>query len=261
MAYRRNDRLDRLGASLDYRREISPEDNMIGTGPERYFRWGLSALECIRLGLRAAEYEGPLRTVLDLPCGHGRVLRMLAAAYPGARLHACDLNEDAVRFCSRTFGAVPVLSDERPEQIVLPGRYDLIWVGSLFTHIDVSSWLGFLRLLIDHMTPGGVLVFTTLGRTFAGELERAERKATIADPESFLAAYQRDGFAYQDFPSTHGYGLAAARPSWVCATLEQYSEIELISYTEGGWNGRQDAVACRRRVPRRAAASPEPPPG
>jgi SAM-dependent methyltransferase len=229
-------------------REISPQDNMSATGAEQYYRWGLAALEYIQVALRAAEADGQPRAILDLPSGYGRVLRMLRAAFPAASVTACDLNADAVEFCARTFGAIPVVSAPRPEEIKLPGRYDLIWVGSLLTHVDDAAWHGFLRVFSDHLVPGGVLVFTTIGRTFVDDLRHGRRRVGIKNVDALIAAYDRAGFAYQDFASTEGYGITAVRPAWVCATLEQHPELELVAYTEGGWNGRQDAVACRRAI-------------
>src|SRR4051812_20897648 len=70
------DELDRdLLRRVDLR--VDPHDAMhVGDG-EHYLRVGLSAMRCIR-----AATAGTPRRILDLPCGHGRVLRMLRAAYP-----------------------------------------------------------------------------------------------------------------------------------------------------------------------------------
>ena len=54
-----------------------------------------------------------VRKILDLPCGYGRVLRMIHAAFPRATIHACNLNKDAVDFCAATFGAIPVYSSTK----------------------------------------------------------------------------------------------------------------------------------------------------
>jgi SAM-dependent methyltransferase len=62
-----------------------------------YFYCGRSALGAIRLALAAAG-TSKVRSILDLPCGHGRVLRVLKAAFPEAELHACDLDRTGVDF-------------------------------------------------------------------------------------------------------------------------------------------------------------------
>src|SRR5436309_14349941 len=109
-----------------------------------YFEYGETAVRLIRLAMDATGTgQVPTHNVLDFPSGHGRVLRTLKAAFPRARLTACDIDHDAVDFCAETFGAEPIYSDEDPRAIELPGQYDLIWCGSLFTHLDAPRRAGF----------------------------------------------------------------------------------------------------------------------
>src|SRR5690349_8568241 len=109
--------------------EISPHDEMYGGDPERYFKVGQSAIDFIQPALRATGLPAPER-ILDLPCGHGRVLRFLKAVFPNAELVACDINRDGVDFCAETFGARPVYSVDDARRVELPGTFDLIWCGS-----------------------------------------------------------------------------------------------------------------------------------
>jgi SAM-dependent methyltransferase len=239
--------LAQLGRSLAFEREISPDDRMLEGDREQYYRWGLAALDYVHVALRAAEFEGQPRTVLDFACGHGRVARMLRAGFPDAAMTVCDINSDAVEFCARTFDATPVQGEALPEKTELHGRFALIWVGSLFSHLDAPRWDGFLRLLCDHLESGGVLVFTTLGRTIAAEIRSGRRRLAIAAPDSLAATFDERGFAYQDYVTAPGYGIALARPSWVCEVLQRFPELELVTYGERAWLGRQDAIACRQR--------------
>ena len=101
--------------------------------------------------------------MLDMPCGHGRVTRALRAAFPAAELVACDIDTDGVSFCRDRFGAVPVASCPDPMAVELPGTFDLIWVGSLFTHLPSASWHPFLQLFARSLVRGGVLCFTAAG--------------------------------------------------------------------------------------------------
>src|SRR5262245_10124406 len=92
----------------DVVRTISPDEEMSRSkwGEPGYHRVGQSALHCIRLSLEAAGKDpAEVRSILDLPSGHGRVLRYLKAAFPDAALTACDLSRDGVDFCAATFGA------------------------------------------------------------------------------------------------------------------------------------------------------------
>ncbi len=232
--------------TLPFARQISEHDEMAAAAtPRQYYHLGLSALDLIERALHAAQFPGTPRSVLDFACGHGRVLRMLVPTFPQASFTACDLNRGGVDFCARTFGATGVYGYETPEQVALPERYDLIWVGSLFTHLDAPRWHGFLSLLARHLEPGGVLVFTAHGRGAIEELRVGERTFAVTDAEELVSTCDRDGFAYQNYVGHDAFGISLSRTWWVCRELECHSELELVLYSEGGWNGRQDAVACR----------------
>ena len=132
----------------DFIRDISPEEEMFNSNESHYFSVGRSALDCITTSLRAAKkVPAEVKQILDLPCGHGRVMRYLKSAFPEATITACDLLRGGVDYCASTFGALPVYSHEQPSKIPLPhATFDLIWVGSLFTHFDSDYWLEFLRV-------------------------------------------------------------------------------------------------------------------
>lgn len=231
---------------LDFIREISSADEMLISTPERYYGWGKSALGAIQASLHAGKVAGPPASILDLPCGHGRVLRMLKAAYPDARLTACDLNRDGVDFCARTFDANPVYSERDPREIQLDERYELIWVGSLLTHLDAERWHQFLAFFADHLVPGGVLVFTTHGHAIMDQIGRGERTFSIESVHELRAECLRTGFAYQDHTHRSSYGISLADPKWVRHELDLHPELTMTMYLEAGVNNAQDAVACQR---------------
>jgi SAM-dependent methyltransferase len=119
---------DRRIDGLKVASDISPNDHMFAGDESHYFGVGQSALDGIRCSLYAAQVPTDnVKRILDLPCGHGRILRYLRAAFPEAEIVACDLLRDAVDYCARSFGAIPVYSHEDPRKIPLPeGAFDLI---------------------------------------------------------------------------------------------------------------------------------------
>ena len=238
-----------LAASLEDTREeivaeVSPNDSMYNSDPGRYFMLGRAALRNIRLALLSARRDA-VETILDLPCGHGRVLRTLRAAYADAAITACDLDRDGVDFCAQTLGAEPVYSKIDPGDVELPGNYDLIWCGSLLTHIDAPRVDGFLDLFRRSLAPHGVVVFTTHGETVAERVRQRNPGAFGLDPEQtdrLLDDYERTGFAYQDYRAEPGYGTTLSSPAWICARLERFPDLRMVTYAERAW-GSQDVVA------------------
>ena len=154
--------------------QISPAEKMNASNKPYYFWVGQSAVQLLRLALTMANKdEATVKHILDMPCGHGRVLRAIRAQFPNAHLTACDLLKDGVDFCAATFDAAPVYSQKNPAATMFPGagKYDLIFVGSLFTHFDKPRWTEFLQLFNDLLAPGGLLLFTCHGPFVAYRME------------------------------------------------------------------------------------------
>jgi len=205
--------------------EIHPGDGMVNwEQPKSYFLFGESGLECIRKRI-----DSEPRSILDLPCGHGRVLRYLRAAYPEAEITACDINREGVDFCAETFGAVPLYSSDDPSEIETR-RFDLIWCGSLLTHFDAPRWKDWLDFFEGHLEPGGSLVFTTHGRAYAAGLRPRFMPPNL--PE-MRAEYEQTGFSFNDH---HNISLSSV--AWVFGQLAHRQGN--ISLEERGWHNCQD---------------------
>jgi SAM-dependent methyltransferase len=226
-------------------REISPADRMMGHREAPYLAIGRSALDCIGTALDASPKQ-TLTRILDLPCGHGRVMRMLRAAFPESELTACDISRDAVDFCVRTFEAIPVYSHEDPRSIELDGPFDLIFCGSLLTHIDAERWTGFLDLFESLLAPDAVLVFSTNGRRVASLLRRGTIDLMLGQEghEGALDDFSRGGFGYRDYPDAERYGISLAHPAWVVEQVASRSSWRLATLHESGWSNFQDMVSC-----------------
>ena len=216
---------------------ISPHDSMFHPDdPHHYFSVGESAMKSIRL---AVELSGVRPDhILDLPSGHGRVLRWLVEEYPDAKITACDIDRDAVDFCAEHFGAVPLYSEVEPEAIPLD-RYNLIWVGSLLTHLDAPLWSRFLSVLSKRT---GVLVFTTAGR-YVGEDAPAKKSAWMLS-HSWTPTSQR-GSAIWTTARCRAMALRVRSRlgSWTCSSA---FSLRVLHFAEGAWAAQQDVYVCRR---------------
>ena len=235
-----------LLARVDSR--ISYEDGMYKGDGAHYFKVGLSAIRCVEEALREARIE-TVRSVLDLPCGYGRVLRFLAPRFPAARITACELMPDAVRFCAETFGATPAQSSYDLDELTLAARFDLIWCGSLVTHLDARRTRDLLKFFARHLAPGGLLVFTTHGEFVAGVIEdRADFYGlNRADIPALVAAYRRGGHGYLDYPEGPGYGVSLTAPDWVRAEARAVGGLREVYFRARGWDEHQDVFGFVRQ--------------
>ena len=228
--------------------DISPNDRMFHDDEEsHYLSVGQSALRCIKLAMLAAGKDSAdIQTILDLPCGHGRVLRTLSAAFSDAQITACDLLQDGVDFCAKTFHAIPVYSTDAPDRIPVEGGFDLIWCGSLLTHLSSDRWTGFLDFFNSHLNSGGILVFSVHGPSCVHAIREGRLSYGLKEGQltQLLEDYSQRGFGYVDYPNTIGYGISVSSTSWVLSKLEKLFNLRLLAYTEMGWDEHQDVIAC-----------------
>jgi SAM-dependent methyltransferase len=211
--------------------------------PSHYFSVGRSALSSINVGVHRAHLTD-VRRILDVPCGHGRVLRMLHAQWPNSELTACDINRHGVDFCSRTFGAKGIYSTNPITDVRAGEGFDLVWVGSLLTHLDASRWPEFIDWLRDRLRPGGALIFTTHGE---GAVDRVINGYFYGvDHDIALQHYQDEGFGYADYPTQSGYGVSFITPERVATMVADVGGLSLVYISVRGWDGHQDVVTCVR---------------
>jgi SAM-dependent methyltransferase len=175
-------------------------------------------------------------------------MRFLRRAFPAARLTACDLDRPGVEFCARHFEAIPVVSHVDVARIPLEGPYDLIWCGSLLTHLPEEKWTAFLALFHRLLLPGGIVVFTTHGRSCETDLVTGKHRYGLEDPQiaALLAAYRRTGFGYVDYADSPGYGISLSLPSYVLAKFVQQPGWQLLGYHEAAWDKRQDVIGLTK---------------
>ena len=243
-------------SELVYSTVVSPRDHMWLTGSQWYFEVGTSALQCVQRALAVTGAQPG--SILDMPCGHGRVCRMLRAAFPAAQMTVCDLDPDGVDFCAAEFGAEPVYSDVEVQRVQIDRRFDLIWCGSLFTHLEWARWPGFIDFFSDHLAPDGMLVFTTHGRrpiqwmrenVFGYGLSPAEQ-------DSLIGQYAASGFGFVS-PANQAFGISLSSAEKVCSLLLRHPTLKIVGLHEAGWADHQDVFTCMKlRTPFAADQSP-----
>jgi len=109
-----------------------------------YFQTGAEA------ALRLQSISPKAERILDFGGGYGRVGRFLSAAFPGAKRLVSDPKPSAVDFQIKHFGALS--DDQQP--------VDLIFAGSVFTHLPETEFRGTLSSLLGRLTRTGALVLT-----------------------------------------------------------------------------------------------------
>jgi len=216
-------------------------DGMYHGNGAHYFKVGLSAIKCIDAAIERAGIVN-IRTILDFPCGGGRVLRFLAQRFPQAEITACELQPGAVKFCQRTFGARPAISSLNLDEVKFAIGFDLIWCGSLVTHLNGKGILSLLHLFQRHLRPGGLVVITTHGDFVAQRLPAREFDYGLAadDVDNLSEIYTQTGFAFADYPGETDYGVSLTSPDWIRSRVSEMGDLKEVYFKARAWDDHQD---------------------
>ncbi|MER9763106.1 class I SAM-dependent methyltransferase [Mesorhizobium sp. M0138] len=222
---------------------LHPNDVMYNTGPSHYYTVGTTGVQAVLTALSLSWRQHVLK-VLDLPCGHGRVSRHLRLLFPEAELFYCDIDSEGADFCAHTFGGKAIHSKPNLLQVDLPRDLDVIWIGSLFTHLDKKRTEDWLRYLTSHLSEHGVLVSTFHGyysdkhTAFGGGV----------DHERLRRQFAESGFGYEEYttyPDIRDYGVSLSKPSAILDIADGIPGVR-ASYIERGWANNHDVLVLNK---------------
>jgi len=232
-------------------RQVSPlidiEDDMIwSTAPDLYFKAGIDAMRIVAKVCEDYLDRSP-ESILDLPCGHGRVMRWLRRAYPDAKLAGCDTQEHGVAFCESQFGSAPIKATAKPSELVTDSIFDVFWIGSLFTHLPESEFVAFLNHLPNLLNVGGIVIFTTHGEEAMTRLRNGDNfHLHHFDKEAIEANYKKSGFDFVPYKKYPDYGVSFSSREFVEQHIGKCPNLEALSLAEDIWSNLQDVHICRR---------------
>ena len=242
------DRLPRATRSLATAVDLSivDDDGMYVAGSdEHYLHCGASALNIILAAHDLADLPPP-SSILDFGAGAGRVTRWLRAAFPDAHISACDLRPEDMRFCGDRFRAETWVSGTDIAALSAPRRYDLIWVGSVLTHLSAPQARDLIDKFLGWLNVGGLLVMSTIGRKAYTRRNRGSM-AFIHERgwTRVVEGYAADGYGYADYKDQAGYGLSLISLHWISALVESLPSARLVVLAESAWDDLHDVIAVQ----------------
>jgi SAM-dependent methyltransferase len=196
----------------------------------------LTDVECI-LG-RSGVSLPHVGSFLDFACGHGRLTRFLVHRLSRNRITVSDINKEAVDFVCSTFGVQGFYSVATPEKLSHDGCSDVIFVGSLFSHLPVTIWASWLSRLYGMLTKNGVLVFSTHGMDLYNQIAPAGRKELETDTEGFF--YGEMTFGGGGILPPTIYGTTYVSDSYVRQVVDSRALGNLIGFYPKGLSKLQD---------------------
>ena len=229
---------------------VSEADTMLADDTH-YLAVGQSALALVE---RALGDKEP-RSILDLPCGFGRVTRALRARFPHAAITVSDLDRPGVDFSARQFDARGAYSVRDFRTLDLDERFDLIWVGSLMTHLPAETTKQLFHALARHLAAGGTALITLQGPSIIPRLRETGYGLPKGAAERVIAEFEQTGFGYGDYAggeealygvslTNDNYGISLTDRPWMEAALEACG-LRLDAYEIRGWDDHHDVVTAR----------------
>lgn len=214
---------------------------------------GLYEADLVVDALASAGVEiGAIRSGLDFGCSSGRVVRVLASAYPDVAWHGCDPNEEAIAWARQELEGIRFFrSPDRPPLDLPGGSLDLVYAISIWSHFEPALGLAWLDEMHRLLRPGAHLVMTTHGTTTIEHdarngLRTPEQLAEIAE------ALQTHGTWYAaEFGEAGDWGVV--NPDWGTAFLTAewlMSHLcprwQIVEFAPGRNARNQDVYVLRR---------------
>lgn len=217
---------------------------------QHYLSVGLSAIKCIDSALEQLEVNREVKSILDFPCGYGRVLRFLRAKYPEAEIIGGEREKHALNFCRREFSIKPLVSRSGFSQLHLNKKFDLIWCGSLLTHINEADSIALLKFFHDQLLDSGLCVFTTHGYQSFLSVKKGKREYGLPKQSSLalLSKYEEGGYAFADYPNQAGYGVSLVSHDRMSRIADiAGANWKQIFFLEQGWDHHHDVYGFVKR--------------
>jgi len=173
---------------------------------------------------------------LEFASGHGRFTRHLVNRIPHGHLTVSDVVPGCVDFLKALCGVQGFESTKDPAALVIPGKYQQVFVLSLFSHLPDSTWGAWAEKLFSALQPGGLLIFSTHG------LKCAQQSGVTLNEEGYAF------FASSESSAIDGqiYGTAFTSPEYVHKTVASAlgSKVQVSIMPNHFW-GNQDAVVIK----------------
>lgn len=233
--------------ALVVNQNIDEKDGMLHGQRDYYFATGKSAMTAILKTMKMANRSPhSITRVMDYACGYGRVLRWIMAGFSHAKVIGCDIDAKAVASTQAILGADTRILNIKLD-CALDAPVDMIWVGSLFTHLTEEESLRVLRYLRFHLAPGGLATITTHGNLVEARVRSRERTYNLTEIgiTKLLRCYDKTGYGFAAYDDEGEYGISIVTTRRMTEIIEA-AGFKVIFFEPHGWVKHQDVFGIQR---------------
>lgn len=200
-----------------------------------YFTIGYNGFSIVKQFANALYGEGKFDgQILDFASGYGRVTRFLAAYYGANHITTSDIKNEAVEFQKQHLKVRGFTSVYEPATLAVEDRFDIIFVGSLFSHLNETLFAQWLDKLLSLLTPTGHLLFTVHDQTLHPTLQQSDFQFVENNED------EKFNFVGNRITSTSLYGISFVSEAYVSNVLLKLNSAVKFKRYPKLFGGHQD---------------------
>jgi|GEM_PF-1251528 len=164
--------------------------------------------------------------VLDVGCGTGQLARPLTKVLgPDGLYYGTDLAGPAIEFCRRTY-RFPQFHFLKNEQTTLPIRqieFDIIYLGSVFTHMFPEDIRGMLKDLRRLLAPTGCIIVDAFVSPQIADYVGSRQMVELNEPNLHKAFHER-GLKFEEV-SSHAWNNHVRRVMYKLTVAQPVAKV------------------------------------
>ena len=228
---------------------VPPQALWMGYGatPAEYLASGMRDIEAMDQVLKKNNFNlADAKRILDFGCAAGRMIRHVSSRAPASECWGTDIGADQIHWCRHNL-TPPIhfaLTTTIPHLPFADGFFDLVYCGSVFTHIEnlEQAWLLELGRILS---PSGCLYLTIHDEHTVRWLEGDGRESWLAKMVGKYDAYVRNKQSFNMIVVGRGEGSQVFYREGYFKSLVP-SIFDWVDHVPNAY-GYQSAVVLRKK--------------
>jgi len=217
--------------------------NVVGacTIPQ-FLRGGEQTVDDIENALRTIGTSlDQFRDFLDFGCGCGRLLLALEYRHIESTITGCDVDKRAIDWCRHNLDcAKVVVNDALPPSPFKEKTFDLVWAGSVFTHLDEDHQDSWLKEMQRMLKPCGILLASVHGPHLWETRLPSWTIAKLRERGMMYVRTNADSGIHPDWYQVAWHTEEYIRNHWAPV-------FDILGYLPRGFNDYQDIIVARKK--------------
>ena len=184
--------------------------------------------------------------MLEFGCGCGRILRHVKVKYPNIELFGTDVDSELIYWNKKHLPDVAKwnINDYNPPIKYESDRFNIVFLISVFTHMDQESQNRWLIEFERILKPGGLLLITVIPLSS----DYLNKKWDFVDPDGMVYRYRRNEVVSRSWikkKTIHPYYIDAQHSAEYCK--KKWNDIFKVNgIYSGAIRGKQSLVVLQK---------------